>query len=91
MLVAKGTLKPDIGPASIAPAYVSDISLLGVGFHTPASVSIGSRYQIRLEVGPMKWNSRVRVITCIQHENGTFGVGAEFVGNELAVPARKAA
>jgi hypothetical protein len=92
-LVARAILRCDSAAAEAAAGFVSNISMLGVGFHTRKALPIGTMYQIKVEAGPMQWRSRVRVVSCVQHDGtGTWDVGAEFVGNELnADRARRAA
>ena len=84
-LVARATLRSDRSLAA-ACGYVSNISMNGVGFHTRRPLMVGESFHIRIELGPMKWSNRLRVVTCRPHEqSGTFDVGAEFIGNELSV------
>lgn len=86
-LVARATIRPDnpLGPGGpSAVGYVSNISLLGIAFHTRKPLSANERYQIKLEVGPMKWTSRLRIVSCQPHASGTWDVGAAFVANELS-------
>ena len=87
-LVAKASIRPDtaVQMGSLTSAgFVSNISMNGVGFHTRKPLAIGEKYRITLELGPMKWSSRMRIVSCQHHENSeTFDVGAEFVGNELS-------
>ena len=85
-LVAKAVLRRDGRPGGPSFGYVSNITMLGVGFHTQEPLSIGDKYHIRLEVGPLKWSSMLRVVCCNPHESGTYDVGAEFVSKEM--PAR---
>ena len=86
-LVAKASIRPDtsVQMASLMTAgFVSNISMNGVGFHTRKPLEVGGKYRIMLEVGPMKWSSRLRIVTCRHHpESETFDCGAEFIGNEL--------
>ena len=88
-LVAKAALRRDGCPGGPAFGYVSNISMLGVGFHTQEPLSVGDKYHIRLEVGPLKWTTMLRVVVCNRHESGTFDVGAEYVAKEM--PARNPA
>jgi hypothetical protein len=87
-LVAKASIRPDtnVQMASMMSAgFVSNISMNGVGFHTRKPMAVGEKYRITLELGPMKWSSRMRIVSCRHHpESETFDVGAEFVGNELS-------
>jgi hypothetical protein len=87
-LVAKTTVRSESQLAVVAAGFVSNISMMGVGFHTRRPLAVGEKYQIRLEVGPMKWASRLRIISC--RPNGdAYDIGAEFVGNELATLSRR--
>ena len=77
---------------AVACGYVSNISMNGIALHTRRPLAEGEHFHIRIELGPMKWSNRLRVVTCREHaESGTFDVGAEFVGNELAVAGRQIA
>ena len=87
-LVAKATVRCESQAVVIASGFLSNISMSGVGFHTRKPLRIGEKYQLRVEVGPMKWASRLRVVSCMAHGD-TYDVGAEFVGNELASLARR--
>lgn len=86
-LVAKATIRPDGSvpvAALVSTGFVSNISLSGIGFHTRKPLAIGEKYRLSLELGPMKWATRLRVVTCEHHpKSGTFDIGAEFVGNDL--------
>jgi len=89
-LIARATIKPESNYAGIGPSaagYISNISLRGVGFHTRRPLIIGERYSIKLEVGPMRWATRLKVVTCEPHPGGTYDVGAEFVTNEIQIRA----
>jgi hypothetical protein len=89
-LVARATIRPETNYAGVGPmaaGYVSNISLKGIGFHTRRPLIVGERYSIKLEVGPMRWQSRLRVVACNSHPSGTYDVGAEFIANELQVRA----
>jgi len=89
-LIARATIRPESNYAGIGPSaagYISNISLRGVGFHTRRPLIIGERYSIKLEVGPMRWATRLKVVTCEPHPGGTYDVGAEFVTNELQIRA----
>lgn len=87
-LVARATIRPEsnfTGCGPLAAGYVSNISMKGIGLHTRRPLVVGESYQIKLEVGPLKWNSRLRVVSCREHETGTWDVGGEFIANELQV------
>jgi hypothetical protein len=86
-LVAKATIRPDTPvqmPSLTAQGFVSNISMNGVGFHTRKPLETGGTYRISLELGPLKWACRFRVVSCRHHpESETFDCGGEFIGNEL--------
>jgi hypothetical protein len=87
-LVAKAVVRSEAHSHMVASGFLSNISMSGVGFHTRKPLHIGEKYQLRIEVGPMKWASRLRIVTCQPHGD-TFDIGAEFVGNELATLSRR--
>jgi hypothetical protein len=87
-LVAKATVRCESQAVVVASGFLSNISMSGVGFHTRKPLRVGDKYQLRVEVGPMKWASRLRVVSCMAHGD-TYDVGAEFVGNELASLGRR--
>ena len=85
-LAAKATLRVDNIGGNPLNVEIDNHSLLGVRFRTDRVLPLNDRANIRLEVGPLKWNARLRVISCLDLDgSGTsFHVGCEFVGNELA-------
>lgn len=88
-LVAKAVVRSEANSNTVATGFLSNISMLGVGFHTRKPLTVGEKFQLSLELGPMKWATRLRVVACQQHDSGTFDVGAEFIGSDLtAVVAR---
>ena len=82
-LVAKAVVRSEFNQNTVATGFLSNISMLGVGFHTRRPLNIGEKFQMRLELGPMKWATRLRVVSCQPHDSGTYDVGAEFIGNDL--------
>jgi hypothetical protein len=89
-LVARATIKPQSNYRSgpLAAGYVSNISMKGIGFHTRRPLIVGESYQMKLEAGPLKWQSRVRIVNCHEHDSGTYDIGAEFIANELICDGR---
>ena len=83
-LVAKAVVRSESNATTVATGFLSNISMLGVGFHTRKPLSVGEQFQLRLELGPMKWATRLRVVSCQPHDSGTFDVGAEFIGDDLS-------
>lgn len=82
-LVAKAVVRSEFNQNTVATGFLSNISMLGVGFHTRRPLAVGEKFQLRLELGPMKWATRLRVVSCQPHDSGTYDVGAEFIGNDL--------
>ncbi len=81
--IAKATLRSGLIPAAARPIYVRDISMLGIAFQSRIPMENGDKHDLSLEVGPMRWASRVRIVSCTPNADQTFNVGAEFVGNEI--------
>src|SRR5690349_18321850 len=81
---AKATLRVDTIAGNPLHVEIDNLSLLGVRFRASRELLINDKANIRLEVGPLKWNARLRVINCISLDGETYLIGCEFVGNELA-------
>jgi hypothetical protein len=82
-LVAKAVVRSEFNQNTVATGFLSNISMLGVGFHTRRPLSVGEKFQMRLELGPMRWATRLRVVSCQPHDSGTYDIGAEFIGSDL--------
>jgi hypothetical protein len=81
---AKATLRLDNVGGNPLTVEIDNLSLLGVRLRADRELLINDKANIRLEVGPLKWASRLRVINCIRHADTSYTIGCEFVGNELA-------
>ncbi|MGB7161502.1 MAG: PilZ domain-containing protein [Tepidisphaeraceae bacterium] len=81
---AKATLRVDNVGGNPLAVEIDNLSLLGVRFRADRPLLLNDKANIRLEVGPLKWNARLRVINCLEGAGRTFTIGCEFVGNELA-------
>jgi hypothetical protein len=81
---AKASLRVDTVAGNPLHVEIDNLSLLGVRFRVNRELLINDKANIRLEVGPLKWNARLRVINCIAQDAETYLIGCEFVGNELA-------
>jgi hypothetical protein len=81
---AKASLRVDTVAGNPLYVEIDNLSLLGVRFRVNRELLINDKANIRLEVGPLKWNARLRVINCIAQDERTYLIGCEFVGNELA-------
>lgn len=83
-LAARATLRIDHTGGNPLPIEIDNVSLLGIRFRADRELLIGDKANLRLEVGPLKWATRLRVINCIELNSRAYVVGCEFVGNELA-------
>jgi hypothetical protein len=81
---AKASLRVDTVAGNPLHVEIDNLSLLGVRFRTTRELLINDKANIRLEVGPLKWNARLRVINCMALDAESYLIGCEFVGNELA-------
>ena len=81
---AKASLRVDTVSGNPLHVELDNLSLLGVRFRVNRELLVNDKANIRLEVGPLKWNARLRVINCIPLDGETYLIGCEFVGNELA-------
>lgn len=85
-LRARATFRSDADRTVYGAVQIVDLSLLGVRILSPRAMKSGERGLLRLEAGPIKWSSRVRVIACEaqqDEEGGGYAVGCEFAGKEL--------
>lgn len=92
-LVARAMIRIDStrGPASAVEMI--NLSMLGVRFRSTEPYNVGEKAAIRLEVGPLRWTTRLRVVHTVQSDNGSHVIGCAFIGNELvrAKPTAQAA
>src|SRR5215212_1063568 len=86
-LVAKAVVRSEATQTTVATGFISNISMLGVGFHTRRGLAIGETFHLRVEAGPVNWSTRLRVVSCRPHETGTYDVGAEFLDRDPSAPA----
>jgi len=83
-LVARAVIRSEPGQVPVGTGFISNISALGVGFHTRQRLAVGETFQFRVEAGPLNWATRLRVVSCQPHESGTYDIGAEFVAADLS-------
>lgn len=81
---AKATLRVDTVGGNPLRVEIDNLSLLGVRFRADRELLVNDKANLRLEVGPLKWASRLRVINCAPNGDASYTIGCEFVGNELA-------
>lgn len=65
---------------------LGDISIAGVRFRCARPFTVGEKGQIRLQVGPLRWTTRLRVIYCNREPDTMHSVGCAFLRTELLRP-----
>jgi hypothetical protein len=85
-LVARAQLRADMGFTGLVNVDVQNISLIGVRFLSQHPIDPQQKAQLRMEAGPVRWSSRVRVVTCQSDGGGRYQIGCQFVGNEMMKP-----
>jgi PilZ domain-containing protein len=63
-----------------------DISIAGARFATAQPLDIGDKLQIRVEAGPFRWTTRMRVVHCTRPDEGLTIIGCAFLRTELLRP-----
>lgn len=63
-----------------------DISVAGVRFRSVQAADCGEKAQIRIEVGPLRWTTRLRIVHCEREADGTNTIGCAFLRTELLRP-----
>lgn len=82
-LRAKAVYRDDMNTASNGPVQVINISMFGVRLWSARPLQSGNRGSIRLELGPVKWSSMMRVVSVDPNQDEGYVVGCEFVAKEL--------
>ena len=90
-LLARALVRNEIGNAPGWKVELLNVSMLGIRFRSSMSMIPGDKAFVKLEVGPLRWNTKLRVVHCAPLEDGLFSIGCEFVANELARPSARAA
>jgi translation initiation factor IF-2 len=83
-LRAKAIYRADMNPAAAGPVQLVNVSLTGCRLFSTRPMKVGERAQVRMEIGPVKWFGRVKVVTCRSEDGEGYTVGCEFAGNEVA-------
>lgn len=80
-VVAIGRIAGDPGQTrrESVKVLVCDLSLRGVSFRSTAPVSVGDLFDFRLCLGPLRVQSRIRVVRTRTMADGTTQAGCEFV------------
>lgn len=81
-LRAKASFRGEEDVTAQRTVRIVNLSLKGVRFWSGQQMSSGERGNVRMEAGPVKWASRVRVVSCVSQGEG-YEIGCEFVANEL--------
>jgi len=81
-LRAKASFRGEEDVTAQRTVRIVNLSLKGVRFWSGQQMSSGERGNVRMEAGPVKWASRVRVVSCV-HQGEGYEIGCEFVANEL--------
>jgi len=84
-MTAPGLINPDGHRGPPIKVSLIDISVQGCRFSAPQSLDVGEKIQIRVEAGPFRWTTRMRVIHCTHNGNGSV-IGCAFLRTELLRP-----
>jgi hypothetical protein len=80
---ARASFRSEADVTAVRTVQIVNLSLTGVRLRSNQPMTVGDRGNVRMEVGPVKWGSRVRVIQCEPGADG-YEIGCEFVTNELS-------
>jgi len=84
-VTAPGLITPDGFKGPPIKISLIDISVQGCRFSAPQSLELGEKIQIRVEAGPFRWTTRMRVIHCTRTTSGSV-IGCAFLRTELLRP-----
>lgn len=82
-LRAKAVYRDDTKPATGGPVQVVNISMFGVRLWSTRAMTVGDKGGVRMELGPVKWSSKVRVVSCTALDDDGYVIGCEFVAKEV--------
>jgi hypothetical protein len=91
VLLARALIKMEVGTAPGWKIDLLNVSMLGIRFRSAHSLIPGDKAFVKLEVGPLRWNTKLRVIHCHALDSGEYTIGCEFVGTDLARTTARAA
>jgi hypothetical protein len=63
-----------------------DLSIAGARFRAPHKLNVGEKAQVRVEIGPWRWTTRLRVVHCSTLDDGGTNIGCAFLRTELLRP-----
>src|SRR5579859_6372542 len=84
-MTAPGLIQPDGFKGPPIKVSLIDVSVQGCRFSAPQSLEVGEKLQIRVEAGPFRWTTRMRVIHCTRNGNSSV-IGCAFLRTELLRP-----
>jgi hypothetical protein len=82
-LRAKATYRNDLNPAAAGPVQILNFSMCGLRFWSTKAMKVGERGMVKMEIGPVKWTGRVKVVTCNPQDDEGYALGCEFAANEV--------
>jgi hypothetical protein len=85
-MIAPGLIHLDSTKGPPIRVSLMDISIAGVRFSAPRPLDPGDKLQIRVEAGPFRWTTRMRVIHCTRTPNAGNIIGCAFLRTELLRP-----
>jgi hypothetical protein len=85
-MAAPGLIHVDGAKGPPAKVTLIDISIAGARFSSQQPLDVGDKLQIRVEAGPFRWTTRMRVIHCTRHPAGPALIGCAFLRTELLRP-----
>jgi hypothetical protein len=85
-LATAALLRIDGIPGPSTKIELMDISVAGARFRSPRKLDVGEKAQIRVEAGPFRWTTRLRIVHCTPLEGGFASIGCAFQRTELLRP-----
>jgi hypothetical protein len=82
-LRAKAMYRNDLNPAAAGPVQILNFSMCGLRFWATRAMKVGERGTVKMEIGPVKWTGRVKVVTCNPQDDEGYALGCEFAANEV--------
>ena len=90
-LAAKGFVRSEDNSVPGWKVDMVNISMLGIRFRSTRALEPGERASVKMELGPLRWSSKLKVVHCDEIDPKNYSIGCEFVANELSRPMARAA
>src|SRR4051794_14184058 len=90
-LVARAMVRNETTPGPSWKVELLNISMLGIRFLSNTRLQPGDKASIKLECGPLRWSTKLRVIHCHKAQAGRHAMVCEFAPTDFPRPARRAA